>query len=151
MILVPTLFTVKTALMIAFILNFEAMSCKAPADIQVVYFIISGVSERSIVATTIGSSVLFTAINLSAEFSYKLVNNQYQVAFVKGFDPCHTFVPSWPYQVSTSGSEQNLNTLVQPSTSFPLVFDKNNRMLVILLPNRSHIIISNWSLDSKYG
>ena len=116
MILVPTLFTVKTALMIAFILNFEAMSCKAPADIQVVYFIISGVSERSIVATTIGSSVLFTAINLTTEFSYKMVNNQYQVAFVKGFDPCHTFVPSWPYQVSTSGSEQNLNTLVQPST-----------------------------------
>ena len=124
MILVPTLFTVKTALMIAFILNFEAMSCKAPADIQVVYFIISGVSERSIVATTIGSSVLFTAINLTAEFSYKLVNNQYQVAFVKGFYLCHTSVPSWPYQVSTSGSEQNLNTLVQPSTSFPLVFDK---------------------------
>ena len=105
MILVPTLFTVKTALMIAFILNFEAMSCKAPADLQVVYIIISGVSERSIVATTIGSSVLFTAINLTAEFSYKLVNNQYQVAFVNGFDPCHTFVPSWPYQVSTSGSE----------------------------------------------
>ena len=150
MILVPTLFTVKTALMIAFILNFEAMSCKSPADIQVVYIIISGVSERSIVATTIGSSVLFTAINLTAEFSYKLVNNQYQVAFVNGFDPCHTFVPSWPYQVSTSGSEQNLTTLVQPSTSFPLVFDKNNRMLVILLPNRSHIIISYWSLDSRY-
>ena len=150
MILVPTLFTVKTALMIAFILNFEAMSCKAQADIQVVYIIISGVSERSIVATTIGSSVLFTAINLTAEFSYKLVNNQYQVAFVNGFDPCHTFVPSWPYQVSTSGSEQNLNTLVQPSTSFPQVFDRTIECKVILLPNRSHVIISYWSWDSKY-
>ena len=124
MILVPTLFTVKTALMIAFILNFEAMSCKSPAGLQVVYIIISGVSERSIVATTIGSSVLFTAINLTAEFSYKLANNQYHVGFVKGFYLCHTSVPSWPYQVSMSGSEQNLNTLVQPSTSFPLVFDK---------------------------
>ena len=124
MILVPTLFTVKTALMIAFILNFEAMSCKAQADIQVVYIIISGVSERSIVATTIGSSVLFTAINLTAEFSYKLANNQYQDVFVKGFCLCHNSVPSWPYQVSTSGWVKNLNTLVQPSTSFPLVFDK---------------------------
>ena len=101
MILVPCLFTVKTILMIAFILKFETMAGKFQSNLchrrsepfsrchffrHIFYqisshgqYCVKGISEWSILATTLVSSTVFTFINLVGEIIFKMVNNQNQV------------------------------------------------------------------------
>ena len=91
MIGVTSLLTVKTILMIAFILKFETMSgwflSKSLYKLFNYTFFsksfrnISGFSDRSILWATLGSGGAFTVVNILAEIIFKMANNQNQVHF----------------------------------------------------------------------
>ena len=91
MIGVTSLLTVKTILMIAFILKFETMSgwflSKSLYKLFNYTFFsksfrnISGFSDRSILWATLGSGGAFTMVNILAEIIFKMANNQNQVHF----------------------------------------------------------------------
>ena len=51
--------------------------------INFISILCEGISEWSILVTILASSIVFTSINLMAEFIFKLVNNQNQVLHTK--------------------------------------------------------------------